>query len=46
MFLYKRLARPATALLAVVVGAGLFALPATSLGTGSPGGVSDRKVSQ
>ena len=37
MLLHKHLARPATALLVAAVGATLFALPATTLSTGSRG---------
>ena len=36
MFLHNRFAHPATALLVVVFGVALFALPATSLSTGAP----------
>jgi hypothetical protein len=46
MFLHKRLMKPATALLVVVVGVALFALPATSSSTGSPGVPSEHPVSQ
>ena len=46
MFLHKRLMKPATALLVVVVGVAVFALPATSSSTGSPGVPSEHPVSQ
>ena len=46
MFFHIRRTRPATALLMVVFGVALFALPATSLSTGSPGIPSDLQVSQ
>ncbi len=36
-FLHRRLTRPATALLVAAVSVTLFALPATSASTGSPG---------
>ena len=45
MFLHNRFVHPATALLVVVFGVALFALPATSLSTGSPGVPSERQVS-
>ena len=46
MFFHKRLTRPATALLVVVAGVVLFALPATSSSAGSPGVPSEHQASR